>query len=659
MAKVTFKGIGIQNLGPYRERQYLDLRVKAGRPIVLIKALNGSGKTTLLTCLQVALYGSKALGNTKTTEYEQLIRGLHRDDAHGLARIDLDLTIEADGEREELCVTREWTLASKLSERLIVSRDGTADIQLCNEWDEFLDGILPAELVQLFLFDGEKIEALANPRTLPDMLRRATEAFLGIGGIDSLSKDLIAVERRSVLHAKEVSSDFEQAKQEFETFEQQLTTAQEAVEILKQTLPSAQTLVEETSKAYERASAHAQRSGLAAFQKASEIRAAEQHARAQVSAAAAAVREALADPYAPLAGLGELWDQYKQQWSDEQETRASKQLLGEIERRDRRVIRALGDQLPAKAMAALKQTLNNDAQRYQKAANRPVILCEAPDPETVEPLIKAADQRYRQAQIHHSKAKAKLAELERQVAAIPAGEQLADILAELERRTADRSHAEAKLQSIQQQLEEQQSLRDHLAMRANAARQRMNKDFQGQALDMKAIAAAQRTRSVLALFKDRLLASKAQWLSEKITEEFRGLMRKQKLVSAVKVDPESYAVSIIGGNDKELPMERLSAGERQLLAIAVLSALIRERKGYFPVVVDTPLARLDRSHRESLIRRFFAKVSHQVMVLSTDEEVEGSVYDEMSRFTSAAYLIEFSDSARSSRVGPLNVLQAA
>ncbi len=184
----------------------------------------------------------------------------------------------------------------------------------------------------------------------------------------------------------------------------------------------------------------------------------------------------------------------------------------------------------------------------------------------------------------------------------------------------------------------------------------MSKDFQGNAHSTKAISAAVRSRAVLAAFKERLLASKAKWLSEKITEELRSLMRKQSLVTGVRVDPDTYQVTIIGARGVELPMERLSAGERQLLAIAVLSALIRERKGQFPVVVDTPLARLDRTHREALIRRFFAKVSHQVIVLSTDEEVEGSVFDAMARYTSKAYQIEFSDDTRSSHVGPLKEL---
>ena len=165
--------------------------------------------------------------------------------------------------------------------------------------------------------------------------------------------------------------------------------------------------------------------------------------------------------------------------------------------------------------------------------------------------------------------------------------------------------------------------------------------------------AAQRARAVLALFNDRLLASKAQWLAGMITTEFAELIRKRRLFTRVNVDPDTYVVSIIAPDGRELPMSRLSAGERQLLAIAVLSALIRERKGQFPVVVDTPLARLDRNHRRSLIQRFFSRISHQVMVLSTDEEVEGDIFDEMSQFTSQAYILEFSDETRSSTVAPL------
>lgn len=655
MAKVTFKKIEIQNLGPYRECQALDLKVFSKKPIILVRALNGSGKTTLLNSLQVALYGAKAIGNGRQSEYESLIRGLQREDATGPSQIALDLQIQSDASNEHIRISRQWHFqAGKMHEYMQVTRDGQEDTTLTQDWNEFLDGILPSELLQLFLFDGEKIEALANPNTLPEMLRRATEAFLGIGGIDKLHKDLIAVERRAVLQEKEASGDYEQARTELRALEAQYSQAQAAVDVLQTTLPTVKEEVQKLSAEYEGAVQEAQRSGLGAYEKASEIRAAEQVARAEVRASEEAVREALANPLAPLALTGYLWDAYKQEWAVQNDALTTQQLLGEIRRRDQRVLEQLQSSLQEPSLAALREVLAADNQRYANAAGHEVFLVNAPEPTSLEQAIEAAHSRQANARKTLFEARQKLQQMERKVASIPAGDQLAEVLAELKAKAENHARAAERLAYVEKQLLDEQSTLTHMAQRVNAARTRMSKDFQGNAHSAKAIEAAQRARSVLSAFKERLLASKAQWLSQKITEELRALMRKQRLISAVRVDPDRYHVTIIGPGHKELPMERLSAGERQLLAIAVLSALIRERKGQFPVVVDTPLARLDRAHREALIRRFFAKVSHQVLVLSTDEEVEGSVYDAMESFTSKAYQIEFNDEARASRVGPLN-----
>ena len=654
MSKITFKSIAIQNLGPFSDRQLIDLTVRAGRPIILIKALNGSGKTTLLNCLQVVLYGSKALGNGRATEYDQLIRGLHRHDSKGSARIELELIIEANGEKDVITVAREWKLSgARLSERLSVSRDGTEDFTLGEEWDEFIDSILPSELVQLFLFDGEKIESLANPKTLPDMLRRATEAFLGIGGIDSLAKDLLAVERRTVLRVREESGDYAEAQADLLAIESQHTAVCTGISVLNQSLGGQQIKVDLAKKSLANFSAKAKRSGLDAYEQAAELRANENHAAKFVVAAEDAVREALADPLAPLAGLKLLWKDYAYRWQEEQETKIAKNLMAEIYKRDSRILGALKVKTPRELLVTLTDAFKDANLAYETIATRETLLVDTESPESMDPRIAQAANRYQTALSQLSLARTEHADCQRKLVAIPQGDRLAELLVQMQSYAAELASADGKYEASKRELGELQGKKDHLATKLNAAQQRLSKDFRGLAHHEKAIAAGQRARTVLEIYKDRLLASKATWLSEMISSEFKGLMRKQRLISKVVVDPDTYAVSILGAGGHELPMERLSAGERQLLAVSVLSALIRERKGRFPVVVDTPLARLDRTHREALIRRFFARVSHQVMVLSTDEEVEGSVFDEMAKHTTSAYQIEFSDERHSSTVGPL------
>jgi DNA sulfur modification protein DndD len=238
----------------------------------------------------------------------------------------------------------------------------------------------------------------------------------------------------------------------------------------------------------------------------------------------------------------------------------------------------------------------------------------------------------------------------RRLAAVPQGEQVADLLSQLQSLSAAQALAEAQLAQESKAFDDANAQLAYLDVRIKAASETLRRDFGGLEHEAKAVDASQRARDVLALFKDRLLASKAHWLSNMITAEFSALMRKRKLVSRVQVDPNTYAVTIVAPDGHELPMARLSAGERQLLAIAVLSALIRERKGQFPVAVDTPLARLDKRHRRALVQRFFAKISHQVLVLSTDEEVDDDLLTEVRPSMSQSYVLEFSDETRSTQV---------
>ncbi len=656
MAKVTFKGISIENLGPFREREFMDLTVGKTKPIILIKALNGSGKTTLLTCLQIALYGNKALGTGRNSEYEQLIRGLQRSDATGPSKICLDLAIEYGRSSEELQLVRQWNLGgSRFSEGLEILRAGEPDNQLTLEWMDYIDSILPAELLQLFLFDGEKIESLANPRSLPEMLKRATEAFFGIGGVDALSKDLIAVERRMLLEAKSVSADYQQAKDEMDALMKEEQQVQDDVGRIKHVVDQARRELEAVQKSYTRFESEARRDGVDAFEKAGEIRAREELARNEVAAASAQLCETLADPFLPLMTLGSLWEVYKSKWEEEEASHSAKLISEEIKKHDARVLKGIQkSSSDAAVIEAIKALLEQEQSRYAKTAAAPTVLIDATAPAAVEDRMRLAHQSFQKAQQASADSKERLAKLEQQAAAIPSQERIGDVLAQLKAQAALVTKAEAHLVVQQEQLADRESRAAYLKQKLESARERMGRDFQGQEWDAKAMQASQRTRAVLAAFKAKLLASKAEWLSKAITEEFRGFLRKQRLIDRVMVEPETYEVGIMTKDGSLLPMERLSAGERQLLAIAVLSALIRERKGRFPVVVDTPLARLDRTHRKALINKFFSKVSHQVMVLSTDEEVEGVVMEEMERFTSRSYQIQFMDDERRSTMGDLH-----
>jgi DNA sulfur modification protein DndD len=138
-------------------------------------------------------------------------------------------------------------------------------------------------------------------------------------------------------------------------------------------------------------------------------------------------------------------------------------------------------------------------------------------------------------------------------------------------------------------------------------------------------------------------------LEASILECFQSLIRKESLVNGVKIDANSFEISVMNKSGQLVQAHRLSAGERQLLAVATLWALARASGRSFPTVIDTPLSRLDSKHRGTLIQNYFPTASHQVILLSTDEEAVGNYKKRISPFIGRSYLIEHDESKKTSQ----------
>ncbi len=84
----------------------------------------------------------------------------------------------------------------------------------------------------------------------------------------------------------------------------------------------------------------------------------------------------------------------------------------------------------------------------------------------------------------------------------------------------------------------------------------------------------------------------------------------------------------------------MKAGEQQMFAIATLWAL-REVSGRpLPVIIDTPLSRLDDDHRRAMLAEFMPQVAQQVIVLATTTEFDEETFAFLQPAVSRAYLLQ-------------------
>src|SRR5215831_14259185 len=193
--------IVLQNFGVYHGRQTIELTPKSDeRRVILIGALNGSGKTTLLDAMQLALFGRLGMYASRgNSSYEEFLRQLinKASPPHEGTSIDLHFRRAREGIEHEYHLHRSWSLSDgRLRERFDVTCDGRRDVLLAENWNEYVEELLPSRIAPLFFFDGEKIEQLADVQKAPELLRVAVQSLLEIDIVQWLSTDLAVLQRR-------------------------------------------------------------------------------------------------------------------------------------------------------------------------------------------------------------------------------------------------------------------------------------------------------------------------------------------------------------------------------------------------------------------------------------------------------------------------------
>jgi len=159
-------------------------------------------------------------------------------------------------------------------------------------------------------------------------------------------------------------------------------------------------------------------------------------------------------------------------------------------------------------------------------------------------------------------------------------------------------------------------------------------------------------KKILSAFSDLIREKHIARLEVKIKDCMDALLRKKTFLKSVSIDKNSYQLTIKVEGKGSIPAAKLSAGERQLLAISVLWALASLSEKKLPTIVDTPLGRLDSKSRKNLIENYFPNAGSQVILLSTDEEIVGSYYKSLKPVIAREYVIEYDEGSQSSVVRP-------
>ena len=151
----------------------------------------------------------------------------------------------------------------------------------------------------------------------------------------------------------------------------------------------------------------------------------------------------------------------------------------------------------------------------------------------------------------------------------------------------------------------------------------------------------EKVQIVLDAYAEKLRAKKMKFLEMYLLDAIHILLHKKQFIKKVSIDKETFEIRLYEKNNEIILKDMLSKGEQQMFATAVLWALAKTSGRPLPFMIDTPLARLDNDHRINLIKKFFPLASHQVLILSTDSEIDAERYSKLSPFISRAYTMQY------------------
>jgi DNA sulfur modification protein DndD len=658
----------LTDFGTFRGEQHIPLQPKKSRPIVLFGGKNGAGKSTLLEAIRLCFYGSGATGTRSKDEYARYLDQKIHTNANALIQpTSASVAIEfqygdVDGLRTYL-VTRSWERKSsgKIVEDLRVERDGRPlDDVSAEHWQDFVRDLLPPGVSNLFFFDGERIQQLAEDSSDEQTLADAIKSLLGLDVVERLQTDLGIYLARLI---KPLGRDSEHAD-ELTSVQEEITAVEVQIEGCRRQREAEQERLRELKSAIQRLEEQiASRGG--SFTRNREGLIQKQAAlKSQIQQQETTLRELSAGllPFALIPSLcRELKDRLLAEESLAQEQAARTLLHSKRDAIKRKIgsenfWKGLGPiSSPVKAklrtrLAEIFETSLRLARRngevtaihHVSAEERSRMLSwidQATEdiPKLLLPLRGEIERSYRE-----------LHKAEDALRKIPADDVLKPSLEELRSLNHDLAEVGKRLLGLDEALRSRELKLTELRRRFEQATERLT----AQLDHASRVHLVPQVKKVLEEYKSSLIHKKVLQLQEAVTECFQTLCRKKDSLGRIIVDPNDFSVTLQDKHNRPLPKAQLSAGEKQIYAISMLWALAKTSGRPLPIIIDTPLARLDSDHRKLLAQHYFPFASHQVLILSTDTEVDQSYFEELRDSVGQAYRLDFDPEENGTKVAP-------
>ena len=639
---MKIKELTLHNFGIYAGEN--SFRFEDEKPIVLIGGLNGRGKTTFLEAVLIALYGpaSFAFLESKSSSYSQYLRS-YVNESDGSMESSIRLKFQVDGKEGDVySITRSWNKKGERSrEKILVSKNGSFNPFLTENWGLFIEELLPSGLSNFFFFDGEKIAELAANDTSEEM-KESIKGLLGISTLYTLNNDLSRISSRLIKTKNTFNAaELKQIKKEKEELDVSLSEVDHQADQLNKRIERLVKQIEKLKQDFT-----SQGGDLISKRQNMALEA------SQLTAEIGGYHDQLID-YAsgelPLGLVKDLLNDIQGQAVKEKESRRLQNTVNTLTQmqkdyrasneQDYKAVQGFIDFIQAKSAEEMISAEFNlsDKTLFQIQHMIPTQVL------NTESIVKTTTQALNKKQL-------RLNEIQNYLDLDINEEYLDQLLTRIRNKELDLSELQARLNVLEQSRNNistqlRQSAADYKRKSEEYIQSMEAADDRDRLVKYSSIASNLTNKFIV-----KLQSRKVDQLAKIMTVCYKQLANKKNLIDSIQMDPVTLDLSYWDFQRNQVSKTSLSAGEKQLMVVALLWALAICSKKKLPVIIDTPLSRLYSDHRKALITTYFPNASDQTIILSTDTEINAFYYGLMKENIGDEFTLEYHDDIKATTI---------
>lgn len=644
------KELTLTNIGSYRHKNTFDLRINNKQNVILIGGKNGAGKTTFLEAMKLGLFGAYGYGyRTENASYFQQVTSLLNNEAQrkneGPFEISIIFEQTEDYQTHTYELTRAWKKEKSWAETLtILKNNRPLTPEQMNTWIANWRSLMPPQLLDFTMFDGEKISSILKDDRLSLYLHDLLTVVFNWNLFSSLEENLTNYAQQQINNQK--MTDLEQTI--IEMNEKKLAKNEKLEEINA----NLNTVSEELTKVediYQEAKSHFSKHGglqkeerenlLQSITKIEEAR------KNRIDEVQNFVTTTL-----PLLLVRDLIKETREQMEREESIELAQQVDKRLSTKQLTQILE-SHQVPLQQ--DLVQTLKEELLKTLTPVKDTTTIHSASLVEKlkVEQAYETVEQPL--AQLYMNKLNKNTEDL-KDLRALRNRLKTNDTTSEFNDLIATMEQTQQKVTELEQVLQELAVEKEQVELELQNVLDDLHKVRLELRTMKKTSSSLLEAEKIIALSQKYREIQRVQTVQdiERLTRErLNKLMQKGDYISAITIDPNSFDVTLFDRKGHLLDKQMISAGEQQLLLMSLIWAIFDRADRKLPFVFDTLLGRLDQTHKQTILGSFIPEFAQQTIILSTDSEIDDRHYKTIKPYVAKEYTLTFENDTQSSKIG--------